>query len=79
MPSAWVGAAQAPLTRQLMRETGMTAEGAISKCKAGSIDRVFPGQFRNATLDEIENAARAGDRDARSALKLIFDSRFNKP
>lgn len=57
----------------------MTAQEAISKFKQGIINRKFPEQFRNSTIDQIEAAAKTGDREAKSALKLLFDSRFDKP
>jgi hypothetical protein len=74
-----LGAAAARLTKELMRETGMTAGEAIAKYKVGGINRVFPGQFRNATLEQIETAAQGGDKYARSALKLLFSNDYNKP
>ena len=47
------------------------------KCK-GSINREFPDQFRSDTLEAIKNAARAGDKAAKKAWKLLNDSRFQK-
>jgi hypothetical protein len=66
------------LTRHLMRETGMTAEEAIGQYKKAAIKRVFPGQFLTSTIDVMESAAAAGDRAAQTALKLLFDRRFDK-
>ena len=56
----------------------MTADEAITSFKEASIRRVFPGQFLHTTLAEIEDAARRGDRAARTALKLLLDKRFDK-
>jgi hypothetical protein len=39
---------------------------------------VFPGQYYQSTVDELEAEAAAGKRAARTALKLLFDSRFDK-
>jgi hypothetical protein len=66
------------LTRELMRGTGMTAEEAISSYKQASIRRVFPGQYYQSTIDDIEAGAAAGARAAQTALKLLFDKRFDK-
>ncbi len=61
-----------------MREAGITAGEAIALYKQASIRRVFPGQYYESTLDEIEAAASSGERPARMALKLLFDRRFDK-
>jgi hypothetical protein len=53
------------------------AQDIISKDRKGSINKVFPDQFRNKTLREIENAART-DKAAKTALKLLRDGRFKK-
>ena len=55
-----------------------TAADIISAEKRGAINRVFPEQFRNSTLDQIRGLAQQGDRAAKTALKLLTDSRFNK-
>ena len=56
----------------------LTATEYISKYLKGGINRVFPGQFNGATIKEIQEAAAAGNRDARTALKLLTDGRFKK-
>lgn len=66
------------LTREVMRKEGTTAQEAISKYKKGSVNSAFPSQYKGSTLDEIEAAAKKGDRDAFRALKLLFDRRFDK-
>ena len=66
------------LTRNEMRRTGVTADEAIARFKVGSIRRVFPGQYLGATLHIIERDAGSGVRPAQTALKLLFDKRFDK-
>jgi hypothetical protein len=61
-----------------MRRQRLTADDAISRYKQASVRRQFPAQFIRSTLEEIENAARAGQKPARIALKLLFDRRFDK-
>jgi len=61
-----------------MRQLSLTAEQAISEYKLASIRRVFPGQYYQSTIDEIEAAASNGNRAAQTALKLLFDRRFDK-
>ena len=56
----------------------ITADEIISRYKKGSIRQVFPGELLQKTLGEIRRLAAAGDRAARTALKLLTDSRFNK-
>ncbi|WP_156443181.1 hypothetical protein [Burkholderia sp. RF4-BP95] len=48
-----------------------------AECK-GSVLRVFPSQYLNATLNDIQSDARGGVKDARKALKLLNDNRFKK-
>ena len=57
---------------------GKTAGEIISLTKKGTINRVFPGELRNKTLSEIEKLARAGNRAARTAMKLLRNKRYNK-
>ena len=61
-----------------MRRLSLTADQAISEYTLASSRRVFPGQYYQSTIDEIEAAALDGDRAAQSALKLLFDRRFDK-
>jgi len=61
-----------------MIELGITAEAALALYKQARVRRVFPARFLQNKLEEIEAAARGRDRDARTALKLLFDSRFDK-
>jgi len=55
-----------------------TAGEIISADKRGSINRVFPEQFRDKTENEIRRLAARGDRAARTALKLLTNSRYDK-
>ncbi|GAX40287.1 hypothetical protein NIES4075_12510 [Tolypothrix sp. NIES-4075] len=55
----------------------LTANEFISKCCKGSIRQRFPGQFLTTTLEFIDTA-RAIDRDAKTAYKLLNDGRFRK-
>jgi hypothetical protein len=61
-----------------MATTGMTADEAISIYKRASIRREFPSEFLSANLEHMESAAHRGNRAARTALKLLFDGRFDK-
>ncbi|MEL7633486.1 MULTISPECIES: hemagglutinin repeat-containing protein [Sporomusa] len=56
----------------------VTAQDVISKEKKGSINREFPSEWRDATLREIEQAAKRGDASAKTAKKLLGDKRFDK-
>jgi hypothetical protein len=58
-------------------ESQTCAEYIAQNCKA-SILRVFPGQFLNTPVEDMLKAARAGDAAARTAKKLLFESRFQK-
>lgn len=48
-----------------------------AECK-GSVLRVFPGQYLNSTLNDIQSDVQDGVKDARKALKLLNDGRFKK-
>jgi RHS repeat-associated protein len=50
----------------------------ISKECKGSINREFPGQYRDKTLAEIIQDKNSGDAIAKKAWKLINDNRFQK-
>jgi hypothetical protein len=55
------------------------ARDIISRECEASILRRFPSQWLDETLGAIADAARKGDRDARTAKKLLTDGRFKKP
>jgi len=52
-------------------------EFIAQNCKA-SVLRVFPGQFLDVLVDDVLEAAKAGDRAAQTARKLLFDTRFRR-
>jgi hypothetical protein len=63
---------------QLAQDTSRScADYIAANCKA-SILREFPGQFLTQPLQDVINAAKAGDPAARKARKLLFDNRFAK-
>jgi uncharacterized protein RhaS with RHS repeats len=57
---------------------GRTAGEIIAQDKKGSINREFPSEMRDKTLEEIRALAREGNRAANTAKKLLTDLRFNK-
>lgn len=59
-------------------ERAPTAGDIIAREKKGSINRVFPGELRGNTTEEINDLARQGDKAAQTARKLLTDKRFNK-
>jgi len=52
-------------------------EFIAQNCKAGVL-RVFPAEFLDLPVGDILDAARAGNRAAQTARKLLFDTRFRK-
>jgi RHS repeat-associated protein len=54
------------------------ARDIIAKEKKGAINREFPKEWEDKTLDEIDEAARMGDKSAQKAKKLLNDHRFDK-
>jgi hypothetical protein len=44
----------------------------------GLVHRRFPSQWLDKTLEEIAKAAAAGDKSAKTALKLLTDRRYRK-
>lgn len=59
-------------------ENNLTADEIISKFRKASIRREFPSEMLNRTLEEITRLARAGNKAAQTARKLLTDSRFRK-
>ncbi len=55
-----------------------TAADIISKDLKGSVNKEFPGQWRDKTLRDITEAASNGDKSAQTAKKLLTDNRFKK-
>ncbi len=66
-------AAQKALARLQQKASDIIAQ----KCK-GSVNSQFPAQFRDSTLGQITRAARAGDRTAQTARKLLTRNKFRK-
>ena len=55
-----------------------TAREIIGKDKRGKINSEFPEQWKDKTPDEIYDAARRGDRAARTAKKLLDSREYDK-
>ena len=55
---------------------GETARSFISRCRKGSINREFPSELLDWTLEQIRNCTTAA---CRKAWKLLNDNRFKKP
>jgi RHS repeat-associated protein len=71
-------ASQAQVIKAAIQRLTSTADQVISReCQAG-VRRVFPKSVLNNTLQEIKELARDGDRDAKTAWKLLNDLRFKK-
>ena len=51
---------------------------ALSRRIAKGVFCAFPGQFLNAPVANVLEAAKSGDAAARSAKKLLFDNRYRK-
>ena len=59
-------------------DVAVTAQEHISAKCLGSINRVFPGQFLNMDIADIQKLAKSGDRAAQSACKLLFKNEYQK-
>ncbi|WP_138752825.1 RHS repeat domain-containing protein [Paenibacillus sinopodophylli] len=59
-------------------KVSITAREIITKTKKGAINKEFPSQWVDKTMEEIERAAKQGDKDAKKAKKLLTDKRFDK-
>jgi len=57
---------------------GLTAKEIIGRYKKGMINKEFPGQFYDKTIEFIQTAAAKGDREAKKAMKLLTNKRFDK-
>ncbi|MFN0291065.1 DUF6443 domain-containing protein [Pedobacter helvus] len=57
---------------------GMTGSQIISRFKKGRIREVFPEEYNDVKWEDIVKDANRGIRVARTAHKLLKDSRFNK-
>jgi RHS repeat-associated protein len=69
---------QAALIRNGVEKFGSRATDWIAKNCKGSINREFPGQFKDKTVKEILDQSKTGDSVAKKAWKLLNDNRFQK-
>ncbi len=76
--SGVLNTSQRKLAEQAIKKFSSTADDFIVQNCKGSINRKFPGQFKDKTLEQIFKAARQGDEGARTAKKLLTDNRFRK-
>ena len=63
---------------QLAEDYSLSCEAYIAANRQARILRVFPGQFLKSSVQEVIDAAKAGDVAARRACKLLFDNRWAK-
>ena len=66
------------IARNAIEKFGSKATDWMGKYCKGQIQRKFPGQMKDKTLKEILDLSRTGNRDAKTAWKLLNDSRFRK-
>jgi hypothetical protein len=71
-------ALSSPRTSSPSDRAKQTAKNIIAGEKKGSINREFPKEWLNKTYEEISKAAKAGDKSAKKAKKLLDDKRFDK-
>jgi RHS repeat-associated protein len=64
--------------REFLKDLRGTAQDMIARRCKGSINKVFPEELRNKTVEEIYKMARQGNEAARTAKKLLTDGRFRK-
>jgi hypothetical protein len=66
------------LPTQPLENTRITSQQFIAaNCKA-SVLRVFPGEYLDLTVQRVLDDARAGNRRAQTARKLLLDSAYRK-
>jgi hypothetical protein len=64
--------------KSIVLAQAQTCQEFIAENCQASILRIFPGQFLHVPLDQVLEAAKAGDAAARTAKKLLFENRFRK-
>ncbi len=69
---------QQTLIREAIKRLSTTADDFIGKFCKGSINEVFPGEFRKKTIAEIIKEANKGNARARTAKKLLDREKFRK-
>jgi hypothetical protein len=69
---------QAAAIRSGIEKFSSRATDWIGKNCKGSINREFPGQFKDNTLKEILDMSKSGDTAAKKAWKLLNDNRFQR-
>lgn len=67
-----------PSDKNILENLDTNAEQFIAKHRKGAILREFPGEYLDKPLREILKQARTGDKIAKTARKLLIDSRFSK-
>ena len=71
-------AAQSAQVQAAISRLNSTALQWIARNCKGSINREFPSQLYNKTLEQIKLLKDAGDEAAKKAWKLLHDGRFRK-
>jgi hypothetical protein len=66
------------LVQEAAKRFKSKAEDIIAKECKGSINRRFPDQMRQKTLEEIERLAKEGDKPAQTAKKLLESLEYKK-
>ena len=66
------------LGRNALQRLRSKAGDFIARNCKGSVNKEFPSQLRDNTVEEIQNLARSGDSAAKKAIKLLTDTRFAK-
>ncbi len=64
--------------RALIQDLRSTAKDLIARRCKGSVNRVFPEELREKTLEEIIRLARQGNKAAQTAKKLLTSSEYLK-
>ncbi|NLF41560.1 MAG: hypothetical protein GX587_02580 [Bacteroidales bacterium] len=65
-------------TIKIVYDASETAKEIIGKYKKGSIWGEFPKEYSEKTMGEIEKDAKAGNKQAQKAKKLLKDKDFDK-
>lgn len=71
-------ATQSKLIQQAIDKFSSSARDWIGKNCRGTINRKFPDQLRDKTLEQIRKMSQQGDKSAKTAWKLLNEKRFQK-